>query len=137
METPSRSERLDSVQLPVRDLRQSIEWYTQTLGLTLRDGPHEDLAFLAHPDPEGPLIALWQTPVGTHSHFLYQGKPKPSVLFRTTTLKAIYERLRAAGATIDQQPESWDYQRDENAKFLFFYDLNENYLGLIELRASA
>jgi catechol 2,3-dioxygenase-like lactoylglutathione lyase family enzyme len=133
METTPLLERVDHVQLPVRDVRQAIAWYTEILGFKLWGGPGEDLcAFLSL--SAGPLVALWQTEEGTHSQFVYQGAPKPSVFFRTASMRAAFDRLREAGAIIDKQPESWEYQGDEVMKLLFFYDPSGNYLGLIEVR---
>lgn len=119
--------KVDHVQIPVRNLEESKEWYVKTLGFKERGGSSGDLLFLEL--SQGPILLLWRTEEGSHNHFIYEGAPKPSLFFDTPNIKAVHDRLVEAGATIGPVPEKWE---GEDMKFMFFYDPNGNYLGVIE-----
>src|SRR5687767_9171592 len=115
-------EAVDHVQIPVRDKAGAAEWYSQTLGFKIQaiGGPGDDQAFLEL--PRGPLICLWETEGGTHSHFIHRGAPRPSLFFKVHApgMAVVYARLVGSGATIGLKPESWEYGAGETMKFMMF-----------------
>jgi catechol 2,3-dioxygenase-like lactoylglutathione lyase family enzyme len=119
--------QVDHVQIPVRNLEESKDWYVNTLGCKVGQGSAGDLFFLELPN--GPILVLWKTEEGVHNHFSYQDRPKPTLFFDTPNIKAVYDRLQEAGAKVGPVPETWE---GDDMKFMFFYDLNGNYLGVIE-----
>jgi catechol 2,3-dioxygenase-like lactoylglutathione lyase family enzyme len=126
---------VDHVQIPVRDLSRAAHWYADTLGFTIQGigGDGDDQAFLLLPN--GPLLCLWETEAGSHSHFTHRGGPRPSLFLKVNPpgIRAIHDRLVAAGATIGLKPDSWEYGAGvDPMKFVMFHDPDGNYLGLIE-----
>ena len=106
-----------------------MAWYSAVFGLKPNDEPVVDQGFLALPN--GPLLVLWQTPDVMRSHFIYAGQPKPSIFFKTSSMRAVHDALVHAGATITQRPDHFD--PDGTMKFLFFFDPDGNHLGIIDL----
>src|SRR5688572_19522505 len=122
-------DRVDHVQIPVADLRASMAWYRAVFGLRQTEEPSGDQGFLALPN--GPLLVLWQTKDGKRSHFDYAGEAKPSLFFKTSSMRAVHEALTRVGAVITKGPDSLEAEGE--MKFLFFFDPDSNHVGVVDL----
>jgi catechol 2,3-dioxygenase-like lactoylglutathione lyase family enzyme len=105
---------------------RAISWYTEELGLRLSSRDGDRIAFLNL--PEGPLLMLWQTKDDdAHAHFPVNGTDFPVLLYRTTKIHELYERLLGQGVPIQV------YQDDGFAWVLKFYDPEGNLWGVLQL----
>ncbi|WP_274653310.1 VOC family protein [Paenibacillus humicola] len=116
---------LEHVQIPVRQMDRAIAWYTEQLGFQLKSRDGNRIAFLHL--PEGPHLMLWQTEdESAAANFKVNGTDFPVLLFRTSRIHELYERLAGIGARIQQ------YQDDGFAWVLKFYDPEGNLWGVLQ-----
>ncbi|OPA73844.1 lactoylglutathione lyase [Paenibacillus selenitireducens] len=117
-------EKLEHMQIPVRDLDESIAWYVQHLGFTSHEQSGQDHAFLTL--PEGPMLMLWETQEDTHANFTYQGQTMPVLLYATSQIQALHDHLK------NHNVEITFFQNEGFGWVLKFIDLNGNMWGVIE-----
>jgi catechol 2,3-dioxygenase-like lactoylglutathione lyase family enzyme len=121
---------LEHMQIPVRQMDRAISWYTEELGFQLSSRDDDRIAFLNL--PEGPLLMLWQTQdESTYAHFTVNGTDFPVLLFRTTQIHDLHERLTKLDTRIQL------YQNDGFAWVLKFYDPDGNLWGVLQFNPSS
>lgn len=121
---------LEHMQIPVRQMDRAISWYTEQLGFRLSSRDGDRIAFLTL--PEGPLLMLWQTEdESTYAHYTVNGVDFPVLLYRTTRIHELRERLTQLGARIQV------YQDDGFAWVLKFYDPEGNLWGALQFNSHA
>ncbi len=118
--------KLEHMQIPVRDLDQSIHWYVTNLGfqLTGKSIEHHH-AFLSL--EEGPMLMLWETKEDTHANFKFNGQTMPVLLFNTREIHTLHDHLKSKNVEITF------YQDEGFGWVLKFIDLNGNMWGVIQL----
>ncbi len=118
--------KLEHMQIPVRDLTESIQWYVNYLGFQL-EGKSEDNhhAFLTL--QEGPMLMLWETKDKTNANFTYNGQTMPVLLYRTEQIHELQDNLKSLGVEIIF------YQDEGFGWVLKFIDLNGNMWGVIQI----
>jgi len=120
---------LEHVQIPVRHMDRAIQWYTEQLGFRISSRDGERIAFLDL--PEGPYLMLWQTyDDSTFAHFSVNGTDFPVLLFRTSKIHELHERLTKVDTKIQL------YQDDGFAWVLKFYDPEGNLWGVLQFNES-
>ncbi|MFE7065117.1 VOC family protein [Sutcliffiella sp. NPDC057660] len=112
-------EQIHYFRVPVNNLEQSIQWYTEILGLQLRFN-QDNLAVLAL--KSGPLYVLVEADHDSRGHFTVKGNPEFSVGFVTSRIREFHTYL----TTRDVQVESM--QEDQGHNFFYFYDPSGNKL---------
>ncbi|PYI57543.1 VOC family protein [Paenibacillus flagellatus] len=90
--------RVDTIFVHVTDLERSIRWYSELLGLDVREGPHAGPIYTLDMGPGRPGLTL-------DNHGLdddYQFVPSNQPLFNLTAtdIEAAYERVKSHGAEI-------------------------------------
>ncbi|SEO06975.1 VOC family protein [Paenibacillus sp. OV219] len=116
---------LEHVQIPVKQMDRAITWYTEQLGFQLSSRDGDCIAFLTL--PEGPILMLWQTnDEMTNAQFTVNGTEFPTMLYRTTQIHELYNKLTNLGAQIQV------YQDDGFAWVLKFYDSEGNLWGVLQ-----
>ncbi|MBS4198141.1 VOC family protein [Bacillus sp. FJAT-49732] len=122
---------LDHIQIPVKDVEESIEWYTNHLGFHLHGRPnHDQMAFLCL-DQENdadnrPLFLLWKTNESTNIHFTKNVVQMPVLCFKTNDIHLLRDKLIEAKIQIASfTDEGWAYCMD-------FYDINGNLINVTE-----
>ena len=120
-------ERVEHMQIPVRNVKEAVQWYTHHLGFRLEELTEGRHAFLTlH---SGPMLMLWETPEETHANFTVRGETMPVLLYRTSDIHTLYDKLHAAGTRIA-------FYKDEGfGRVLKFYDPNGNLWGVIQPNA--
>jgi predicted lactoylglutathione lyase len=118
--------KLEHMQIPVKDLKESIHWYINNLGFQL-DGNSEENhhAFLTL--PEGPMLMLWETKESTNANFSYNGQTMPVLLFNTEQIHKLHDNLKSIGIEITF------YQNEGFGWVLKFIDINGNMWGVIQI----
>ncbi|RNB83389.1 VOC family protein [Brevibacillus fluminis] len=111
------------IQIPVKDLDQSVRWYQANLGFALKDH-YGTSAFLAL--PAGPLLMLWETEDDTSATFSVNGQEMPVLLFATDDIQSIYEQLNKSKAEITH------FQQEGFGWVLKFFDPSRNLWGVIQ-----
>jgi predicted lactoylglutathione lyase len=118
--------KLEHMQIPVKDLDESINWYVSNLGFQLTGKSQEHHhAFLTL--EEGPMLMLWETKDETNANFKFNGQLMPVLLYNTKQIHKLHEHLKAIGAEITF------YQDEGFGWVLKFIDLNGNMWGVIQL----
>lgn len=112
-------EQIHYFRVPVNNLEQSIQWYTEILGLQLRFN-QDNLAVLAL--KSGPFYVLVEADHDSRGHFTVKGNPEFSVGFVTSRIREFHTYL----TTRDVQVESM--QEDQGHNFFYFYDPSGNKL---------
>lgn len=119
---------LEHVQIPVRQMDRAISWYTEHLGFRLSSRDDERIAFLTL--PEGPILMLWQTnDHSTYAHYTVNGIDFPVILFRTTEIHELHDRLTKLDTQIQM------YQDDGFTWVLKFYDPEGNLWGVLQFNS--
>lgn len=110
------------VEIPAKDLDESIHWYTHLLDFRLNDKPSDALAFL-EPVSGGPNILLWKVTEDTTINFHKEGKVHHTLGFVTERIDELFQVLARANVRVTEV-------QDEGpaGKFLYFYDPTGNYL---------
>ncbi|MDQ6420578.1 VOC family protein [Paenibacillus sp. LHD-117] len=119
-------EKLEHMQIPVKDLSKSVEWYVEHLGFSLRGKSERDQhAFLTL--PEGPMLMLWETKDESKANFIHNGQLMPVLLYRTQHIHQLHENLKRIDVEIT-------FFQDEGFGWVLkFIDLNGNMWGVIQL----
>ncbi|KAA0549849.1 VOC family protein [Bacillus sp. BGMRC 2118] len=107
------------IRIPVKNLEQSIDWYTETLGFQLRFS-QKDLAVLAL--QSGALYVLVKADRDSRGHFTVNGQPVFSVGFTTKRISEFHEYLITKNVSVES------IQENEGHHYFHFYDLNGNKL---------
>ena len=118
--------KLEHMQIPVKNLNASIDWYVRNLGFQLQ-GKREDQhqAFLTL--QEGPMLMLWETHDVTNANFTFNGATMPVLLYSTNHIHQLREHLKAIDTEITF------YQDEGFGWVLKFIDPNGNMLGVIQM----
>ncbi|WP_342774734.1 sigma-70 family RNA polymerase sigma factor [Paenibacillus dokdonensis] len=122
-EVTSRLKSLFHMQIPVKDMEESIAWYNQNLGFALREN-YGKCAFLEL--PTGPLLMLWQTADDTSANFTVDGATMPVLLYATDDVHAMHDSLAKSGAVITH------YKNEDFGWVLKFVDPNGNMWGVVQ-----
>ena len=118
---------LEHVQIPVRQMDRAISWYTEHLGFRLSSRDGDRIAFL-HLE-EGPLLMLWHTNDDvSHAHYTVNGTDFPVLLYRTTRIHELHERLSGLGTSIQL------FEDGGFAWVLKFYDPEGNLWGVLQFK---
>ncbi|GKS10694.1 hypothetical protein YDYSY3_16940 [Paenibacillus chitinolyticus] len=115
---------IDHVQLPVSNLKQSIEWYGKMFGCTLLDN-YGECAMLKLEN--GPNLMLWQSSDYSSAHFDKDGETMPVIFFKSNEIDLLARRLE------EEQVRIVSFDDGGFAKFLKFYDINNNFIGVLQL----
>ncbi|PZM62657.1 VOC family protein [Paenibacillus dendritiformis] len=119
-------EKLEHVQIPVKSLDKSIQWYTTNLGFSLQGKSEGRHAFLTL--PEGPMLMLWETKDDTQANFSFNGETMPVFLYNTKQIHKLHEELKSKDVVIT-------FFQDEGFGWVLkFIDLNGNMWGVIQLK---
>ncbi|PYI53090.1 VOC family protein [Paenibacillus flagellatus] len=121
-----RVKYIENIQIPVRNLEQSVSWYEQHLGFRLKGYGNDSLAFLQL--NETSHINLWQTDDDTTINFSRNGELMPAFVMVTEHMDRLHEDLRKGEATIVR------YSDEGFAKGLTFLDPNGNVLLVLEYK---
>ncbi|WP_221567858.1 VOC family protein [Alkalihalobacillus sp. TS-13] len=105
--------------IPVNNLSESVTWYTERLGFTLRHNSGE-LAVMAL--ESGPLFVLVEADQGSRGHFTIGGQLEFSVGFTTTDINALHSKFSAQGIQTDE------IQEDNGHQYFHFFDPSGNKL---------
>ncbi|WP_261129707.1 VOC family protein [Bacillus sp. Marseille-Q3570] len=105
--------------IPVNDLSESVAWYTERLGFTLRHNNGE-LAVMAL--QSGPLFVLVQADRDSRGHFTINGQAEFSVGFTTADIQALHNDLADQGIKVDEIHE------DNGHSYFHFFDPSGNKL---------
>ena len=118
--------KLEHMQIPVKNLNDSISWYTTNLGFQL-EGKSDEYhhAFLTL--QEGPMLMLWETSEDTNANFIFNGRTMPVLLYNTTEIHVLHDHLKTIGVAITF------YQNEGFGWVLKFIDPNGNMWGVIQL----
>lgn len=105
--------------MPVRNLQESIKWYTECLRFQLRHSV-ENLAVIEL--KSGPLLILVKADENTRGHFTVNGEPEFSVAFTTSDITQLHTYLSDQGVKVDEVRE------DNGHHYFHFYDPSGNKL---------
>lgn len=119
----SRLKSLFHMQIPVKNLEDSVAWYKDILGFTLREN-YDTCAFLEL--PSGPPLMLWQTTDDTTANFTVNGAAMPVLLYATDDIHTMAGLLEKNGAVIAH------YKNEGFGWVLKFYDPNGNMWGIVQ-----
>lgn len=96
------------VQLPVRDLKRSVAFYTETLGFMPEhpERPIEEHTFLRAKSGHGPGLHLCEVADSEFKadHWQRDGRPVHGLELHSRDISALYLRLVASGARIEAEP---------------------------------
>ncbi|MBB6671059.1 VOC family protein [Cohnella nanjingensis] len=123
-------QRLEHMQIPVRNLDRAIGWYRERLGFRQNGGGEgQGIAFLTL--PEGPMLMLWETADEGRAHFTVNGVDFPVLLYRTDRIHELHRTLTEQGTSIQC------YQNEEFGWVLKFYDPDGNLWGALQMNEEA
>lgn len=114
---------ISHVQLPVRDLDQSINWYVKYLQCKFIANFGE---FAIIEFNEGTSINLWKTNDITSSTFLVNGYPFPTIGIEVDDIDELVKGIIESGVNFEGINKS--FEDEEGRKFFRFFDLNGNML---------
>lgn len=123
--------KLEHVGIMVKDIAQSIKFYTQVLGLRhIRTMPHSNgvitLAFLGYPDQDDVVLELIQ---GYNSELPAEGKVH-HLAFTVSHIEQEFERIKALEYVKLQDNELTILP--DGSKYFFFYGPDGEFLELFE-----
>jgi predicted enzyme related to lactoylglutathione lyase len=115
------------VQLPASDLKRTVAFYTDVLGLAL-EYPERLLeinTFLQTMPRIGPGLHILETPASEfrHLHGTVNGQPEEYVAFYAKSLELLYGRLLDAGSQVLKAP---------SGGYMSFFDPEGNLIGVYE-----
>jgi RNA polymerase sigma factor (sigma-70 family) len=119
----SHLKSLFHIQIPVKNLDEAINWYSNNLGFKLREH-YGKCAFLSL--PTGPLLMLWQTSDETTANFTVDGNTMPVLLYATDDIHSMHDSLKGSSVQITH------FQNDGFGWVMKFYDPNGNMWGVIQ-----
>jgi predicted enzyme related to lactoylglutathione lyase len=96
MPSPIRNQ-IGAVFIPVSDVSRAIQWYSQLLGLPLRETSHEGKIYDLPMSGDTALILDAHKPVANSS--------QPLFFFWTDDIHAAYTFLKASGIALISEPE--------------------------------
>lgn len=109
------------VRIPVKDIDESIKWYTELLGFKLLAVTEEGYAIIKVNDGSF-LLTLVPTEDDTYAHFTIGGEPAFSIGFASPNLREFHQHLLDHGATVA------DIEDDNGHQYFHFYDPSGNKL---------
>ncbi|WP_226673418.1 VOC family protein [Rossellomorea aquimaris] len=113
-------EQVHYIRIPVKNVEQSAQWYSDMLGLQLLN-VNEELAALKI--NEGPfLLILIPTEDETFTHFTVNQKEEFSIGFTSPKLTEFHQHL------IDNEVKVEQIEEDNGHAFFHFYDPDGNKL---------
>jgi catechol 2,3-dioxygenase-like lactoylglutathione lyase family enzyme len=112
-------EEIHYFRIPVNELEDSVRWYTECLGFTLRRIT-EELAVVEL--NAGPSLVLVKADSDSRGHFTRNGQLEFAVGFTSPNIHSLRESLIEHGVEVDEMKE-------DNGHFFFhFFDPNGNKL---------
>nr|WP_068781518.1 VOC family protein [Paenibacillus sp. 79R4] len=119
--------KLEHVQIPVRNLEASVQWYTTNLDFRLQSKSDRNRqAFLTL--SEGPMLMLWETQDEGRANFTVNGQTMPVLLFNTTKIHELHQLLKSLKSEITT------YQDEGFGWVLKFLDPDGNMWGAIQYK---
>lgn len=115
---------IENIQIPVKDLEDSISWYEETLGFKLKGRGNSSLAFLQLNDKD--YINLWQTDDNTTINFSRNGELMPAFVMVSENIDMLHTELIKKDANIVS------FSDEGFAKVLKFFDPNGNVLLVLQ-----
>lgn len=112
-------EEIHYFRIPVNELEESVRWYTEFLGFTLRRMT-EELAVVEL--KAGPLLVLVKADSDSRGHFTRNGQLEFAVGFTSPNIQRFRESLIEHGVEVDEMKE------DNGHLFFHFFDPNGNKL---------
>ncbi|MBP2000684.1 catechol 2,3-dioxygenase-like lactoylglutathione lyase family enzyme [Paenibacillus shirakamiensis] len=110
---------ISHVQLPVKNVEESVVWYTTYLGLELKANFE---AFAVLKFGEGPDLFLWETQDTREMTIHVDGEYLPVMGLETDDMEAFTAKLENSGATIELMP----IEKNAEMRFVKFSDLSGN-----------
>jgi len=107
------------------------QWYRDTLGFAIEEGGAVVFSWGDDPQPDGTGHTVWG-PFAKDTQYFEPSEKPFMVNLRVDDLDGMLERLRAAGATVDEKTEDYPYGR-----FGWFMDPEGNRVELWEPAAVA
>lgn len=89
-----------------RDPQALAEWYNKNLGVPIDAGQSYGMFTAGAGD-----MTVWSTFPADTKYFGGDGSASSMLNYRVSNLDAMLEQLRAAGATVDEKVEDYDYGR--------------------------
>jgi len=117
---------IENVQIPVRSLEDSIQWYEENLGFKLKGRGNSRLAFLQL--NENDHINLWQTDDDTTINFTKDGEQMPAFVMVSENIELLHEDLKSRNIDIVS------FTDEGFAKIVKFFDPNGNVLLVLEYK---
>lgn len=106
-------------EIPVKNIKESIEWFKQVLDLEfVWYSPEEQLAQLNL--PSGQMLFLVETTDETHANFTVNGKQHNVIGFHTKNIEKLFAHL------VEHDVQVEEIVKDGENQFFNFYDLNGN-----------
>lgn len=105
--------------MPVTDLEESVNWYTEHLGFHLKHRT-ENLAVVEL--QSGPLLIIVKADQSSRGHFTVNGQSEFSVAFTTTDIQQLYSSFKEQGIQVDEIKE------DNGHLYFHFFDPSGNKL---------
>lgn len=119
MMTNSVINEMHYFRIPVNDLQEAINWYTECLGFLVRHS-NEELAVMEL--KSGPLLILVQADLDSRGHFTVNGQAEFSIGFTTSDIKHLHSYLKNENVKVDE------IQEDNGHNFFHFFDPSGNKL---------
>lgn len=118
-ETKSYLDEIHYFRIPVTDLEDSIDWYTNVLRISLRRQTERHAVFAIG---EGPLLVIVKADADSRGHFLIEGFPEFSVGFTCADIHSFREYLIEQGSPVEPMQEA------DGHYYFHFYDPSGNKL---------
>ncbi|XEC94176.1 VOC family protein [Paenibacillus tarimensis] len=112
-------EEIHYFRIPVNELKDSVRWYTECLGFTLRR-ENEELAVVEL--KAGALLVLVKADRESRGHFSRNGESEFMIGFTSPHIHQLRESLIEQGVKVD------DMKEDNGHYFFHFYDPSGNKL---------
>ncbi|WP_442600116.1 VOC family protein [Neobacillus sp. D3-1R] len=116
---PTLINEMHYFRLPVIDLSESIQWYTNILGFKLR---HQNDSLAVLELTSGPLLVLVKADQESRGHFTINHQPEFSIGFTTSDINQLHENLTNQDVVVDE------IQEDNGHLFFHFFDPTGNKL---------
>lgn len=116
--TQSYLQQIHFFRMPVVDLENSVQWYTDCLGFSLKHQEENDLAVLGL--DAGPLLTLVKADENSRGHFAKDGEMEYSVAFTCPEIRKFHQHLVEQGVKADEIKE------DGGHFYFHFFDPSGN-----------
>jgi catechol 2,3-dioxygenase-like lactoylglutathione lyase family enzyme len=105
--------------IPVNNLEESVQWYSDCLGFILR---HKNKELAVFELKAGPLLTLVKADSNSRGHFYKGGEPEFSVGFTSPDINQLRQKLIDYGVSVDEMKE------DNGHYYFHFFDPSGNKL---------